>query len=263
MLDSRISIPKLAAANAAFQPISLEWREPNDTSKAQIRQDSESGRPGHNHRSTKGRHGKDHPHDPFGHCLPATGEVGGGHRHRVAGFGESDGLTHRQTSGWRVAAELDSLRRDHDLVLLDNPPHAETDLKIAIRGADLLLVPVQLSPADLWAMQATIDLGRAERKDALLVYNRVPPRGRSSQEVRDRIEKSDVEVASTQLGNRIAYSASLMSGLGVTEFAPRSAAAAEITDLASELIERLGRTPRPSSILLPRESRTSIETRPH
>ena len=185
------------------------------------------------------------------------------HRHRVAGFGESEGLTHRQTSGWRVAAELDSLRRDHDLVLLDNPPHAETDLKIAIRGADLLLVPVQLSPADLWAMQATIDLGRAERKDALLVYNRVPPRGRSSQEVRDRIEKSDVEVASTQLGNRIAYSASLMSGLGVTEFAPRSTAAAEITDLASELIERLGRTPRPSSILLPRESRTSIETRPH
>ena len=185
------------------------------------------------------------------------------YRHRVSGFGETDGLTHRQISGWRVGAELEKLKREYDIVLLDNPPHAETDLKIAIRGADLLLVPVQLSPADLWAMQATLDLAASEHTEALLIYNRVPPRGRSSQEVREMIERGDVPAADTQLGNRIAFSASLMSGLGVTEFAPRSSAAAEISDLAHELFERLGLSARKKRTEQPRARRSAADARLH
>jgi chromosome partitioning protein len=83
------------------------------------------------------------------------------YRNRVTNGVESDSLIHRQTSGWRVERELETLKRNHDLIILDNPPHAETGLKIAIRSADLLLVPVQLSPADHWAMQTTLDLAAA------------------------------------------------------------------------------------------------------
>ena len=162
------------------------------------------------------------------------------YRHRFAHFGKTEGLTHRQTSGWRVATEIEALRRDHDLILLDNPPHADTELKIAIRGSDLLLVPLQLSPTDFWAMRSTLDIAAAEGTSVVLVYNRVPPRGRLLKQIRDQIETDDLSVAETQLGNRIAFAASLMAGQGVTEFARRSPAAAEIWDLTDELLSRLG-----------------------
>jgi chromosome partitioning protein len=78
--------------------------------------------------------------------------------------------------GWRVAAEVERQRRDHDIVLIDSAPHAETEARLAVRAASLVLIPVQPSPMDVWATRATLDLAKAERVGALLVLNRVPPR---------------------------------------------------------------------------------------
>ncbi|MEM7170875.1 MAG: ParA family partition ATPase [Pseudomonadota bacterium] len=149
--------------------------------------------------------------------------------------GADETLILRQCSSWRSAIEVDALKRDYDLVLLDNPPGAEASSKIAIRGADLLLIPVQLSPADLWAMQATLDLATREDTDVLLVCNRVPPRSRLADEVLDKIRAQRLPVAKAQLGNRVAYAAALMVGQGITEFARSSAAAHEIRSLDAEL----------------------------
>ena len=77
------------------------------------------------------------------------------------------------------------------------------------------------------------------------------------------IERGDVPAADTQLGNRIAFSASLMSGLGVTEFAPRSSAAAEISDLAHELFERLGLSARNRRTEQSRARRSAADARLH
>src|ERR1700733_10525186 len=78
-------------------------------------------------------------------------------------------------TGWRVATEVERQARDHDIVLVDSPPHAATEARMAVRAASLTLVPVQPSPMDLWATRATLELARAERVPALLVLNRVPP----------------------------------------------------------------------------------------
>ena len=58
-------------------------------------------------------------------------------------------------SGWRVGTELDRLRNDFDVVLIDCPPHAETETKNAMRAADLVVIPVQPSPMDVWATTPT------------------------------------------------------------------------------------------------------------
>src|SRR5215210_3885497 len=65
--------------------------------------------------------------------------------------------------GWRLSVELDRLKREADLILVDTPPHAEAEAKAAVRAADLVLVPVQPSPLDVWASAATIELARKER----------------------------------------------------------------------------------------------------
>src|SRR3954466_3843606 len=57
-------------------------------------------------------------------------------------------ITLSQVSGWRLATELERLRREHEVVLIDTPPIIDTDARRAIRGADLVVVPVQPSAPD-------------------------------------------------------------------------------------------------------------------
>ena len=63
--------------------------------------------------------------------------------------------------GWRLGVELDRLKREADLIVVDTPPHTEIDAKAAIRSADLVLVPCQPSSLDIWASQGH---GRAGRQ---------------------------------------------------------------------------------------------------
>jgi chromosome partitioning protein len=51
----------------------------------------------------------------------------------------------------------------------------KTEAQIAVRTAGLVLIPVQPSPLDLWATEATPKMVRDERRRALIVLNRVMP----------------------------------------------------------------------------------------
>ncbi len=69
--------------------------------------------------------------------------------------------------GWKRANEIDRLREDSDLIIVDTPPHAETDARVAVRAAHLpTIIPVQPSPMDWWATQPTIDMSACGKKPA-------------------------------------------------------------------------------------------------
>ncbi len=137
--------------------------------------------------------------------------------------------------GWRLAVEIDRLRAAHDLLVIDTPPHAETDARVAVRAADLMLVPVQPSPMDLWATGATLDLARQEKRRPLLVLNRLPARSSMIAFSRERIAREGLPLAATGLGNRTAFAASMAEGAGVVETEPAGAASQEVTALAAEI----------------------------
>jgi len=136
-------------------------------------------------------------------------------------------------SGWRVPAALDRLRRAHDVVVLDTPPHAGTDAKVAIRAADLVLMPLQPSPADLWASEGTRRLAAEERRPLRALLNRVPAQGRMRDRVAAALGEMEVPLLEQCLGNRAHFASAFLEGLAVTEAAPRSAAAAEARALAA------------------------------
>lgn len=148
------------------------------------------------------------------------------------------GFTFSQIAGWRLAGEVDKLAREHDAVLIDSPPHAETEARIAVRAASLVVTPVQPSPMDLWATLPTLELARNERRRIVLVINRMPSRGRLATEMVEKLGALGVGVARATLGNRIAYAESLAVGLGVAESEPGSFATLEISALGQELWER-------------------------
>lgn len=155
------------------------------------------------------------------------------------GIGPAHPLHLSEVAGYRATNEISRLRGSHDLIIIDSPPHAETDAKVAVRAADLVVVPVQPSPMDLWAIQPTLRLAKAEKVSVLVVLNRVPPRGKIIETIRSQLEDDALPVAEGMLGNRLPFAASMMLGRSVLETAPRSPAAAEVRALASEIGARL------------------------
>lgn len=148
-------------------------------------------------------------------------------------------IDHRQISGWRTANEVDRLAAEHDVVLIDSAPHAETEARIAVRAASLVILPVQPSPMDFWATEPTLEIARQERVPALLVLNRVPRRTRLAASVIAAMGELGAEVSPAWLGSRIAFASTLMEGRGVTEAARAGAAADEIIALAEDLRGRV------------------------
>jgi chromosome partitioning protein len=151
------------------------------------------------------------------------------------------GFEFSQIAGWRLAAEAERLARDYDAVLIDSPPHAETEARIAVRAASLVIVPVQPSPMDLWATQPTLELAWSERRPVLLVVNRMPARSRLADEMVTKLAAFDIGVAHATLGNRVAFAETMATGHGVSEAEPASAAAHEIAALAQEIWDRTAR----------------------
>ena len=144
-------------------------------------------------------------------------------------------------SGWRTQATVDRLKAENDLVLIDSAPHAETEAKIAIRAADLVLVPIQPSPMDLWATEPTLALIRAEKRRPLLVLNRTQSRLKLAEALGKKIAALEADLARASIGNRTAFAASMLAGRGVVETDPGSKAAAEIGQLAREVTRLLGK----------------------
>lgn len=164
------------------------------------------------------------------------GSLGEWFERREERLGEArTGLSFRTASGWGAKREARSLARDHDMVLIDTPPHADLKSRCAMEQAALVVVPVQPSPGDMWATQATLEQVAKERVASLMVLKRVPQRSRLTAEIVAELEKFDAPLASARLGNRIAFSESLSIGGSAIEHQRTGAAANEVRSLAGEI----------------------------
>ncbi len=159
------------------------------------------------------------------------------YRQREAALGDAGaGMLLNTVSGWRARNEVARLAGDFDIVIVDSPPHAETEAKVAVRSASLVVVPVQPSPMDVWATGPTLELARIEKVPALLVLNRVPPRANLTEEMFAEVKALGGKIAKARIGNRIAFAAALVQGRAVGETQPRGLAAREISALAKEIL---------------------------
>ncbi|MBS0558444.1 MAG: AAA family ATPase [Proteobacteria bacterium] len=166
------------------------------------------------------------------------------HAIRAARAAPARSITLSDVAGWRIPAALDRLRADHAVVLIDSPPQIDTDARLAIRAADLVLVPVQPSHPDIWAAEGTLHLAEAEKRQAILILNRAPSASRLRDAVESDIARQGLPMLRQALGNRTAFAAAFAEGLGVTEASARSTAAQEMHALHAEikaLAEKLGR----------------------
>ena len=142
-------------------------------------------------------------------------------------------------SGWRLAKELENLKAAYDYVLIDTPPVIDSDARRAIRAADLVLIPMNPAPPDLWAAEGTLKLAAEEKRKTALVFNRAPAASRLRKRLEAEIAARGLTLLSVALANRAGYANAFADGLGVTEAGPTTQAAEELRAAAAALKELL------------------------
>ncbi len=160
---------------------------------------------------------------------------------RAAASKASADVTVAAVSGWRLGAELERLRKEFDYVLIDTPPVIDSDARRAVRAADLVLIPLNPAPPDLWAAEGTLKLAAEEKRPAVLMFNRASAGGRLRKRLEVEMKARGLVLMPVALGNRAGYTQSFADGLGFTEASPNAAAADELRAAALWLEERLGK----------------------
>jgi len=143
----------------------------------------------------------------------------------------------RMTDKWRIRREIERLEESHDFLIIDCPPHAQEESRIAVQKADLVIIPMQPSPMDLWATSRIVELTNIEEASTRILLNRV---NRNSRLGRRFIEELPRCRFDNYLGNRVSFPSAMADGLSVTETSPYSVAAQEIWMITEEVEQFFG-----------------------
>lgn len=147
---------------------------------------------------------------------------------------EDPGIDFSTASAWGVTYECRKLADSHDVVIIDTPPKADSDLRPSLRAADLVLIPVATSHLDLWAVEVVLYLADRERKPAMIVTTRARKGTRLAADIEEKIHEMESIVAETPMANRVVYAETLGTGKAALE-APKGPAHAEVTALVVEI----------------------------
>jgi chromosome partitioning protein len=169
--------------------------------------------------------------------VDPQGSLGEWFERREAAAGDvGPGLSFGTASGWGARREARSLARDHDVVVVDTPPKSDSESRPAVEAADLVCVPVQPTPVDLWATAPTLEMVQKQGTRSLIIVNRAVGRATLTGEMLKVIHELGHPAAAAVIGSRVAFAASMGAGLTVMETAPGGKAAAEIEALAQEVM---------------------------
>ena len=171
--------------------------------------------------------------------IDPQGSAGRWFMTRLEALGEPD-IEFSTASAWGASYEVKKLAARHDIVIIDTPPKADSDLRPAMRTADLVLIPVATSHVDLWAVEVVLYMAEREKKPALMVLTRARPGTRLAAEISAKIEEMEATVAETAMANRVVYADTMGHGKAAVE-APRGPARAEMAALRAEIEEMLDR----------------------
>ena len=132
-------------------------------------------------------------------------------------------------AGGDITDTLRTCRRaDVGLLVIDTAPHVLADAMAAATVADLVVIPTRAGILDIEAIDATVDIVRTVKANAVIVLNAVRPRGTLTNEARQALRIYELPICPTAIVNRAALADALIDGRGVQELDPRGKAADEI-----------------------------------
>jgi len=143
-----------------------------------------------------------------------------------------------------IHKEVRLLEAKYDFIVIDGPPRVYDVAKSAIAASDIVLIPLQPSPYDVWSAKEVVDL-IGEVKETLSMYktlkaafviNRKIQNTVIGRDVEEALQPYNIPVLKTHLYQRVIYAETAARGTSAIEEDPDSLAGKEIKELVEELI---------------------------
>lgn len=137
--------------------------------------------------------------------------------------------------------EIPAHAAKYEHVIIDGPPRVNELARAAILASDMVLIPVQPSPYDVWAAKDIVDLLREaavfkENQICRFVINRKIVNTAIGRDVVDALSSYSIPVLSASIAQRVAFAESAGQGGTVLETDPTGQAADEINELVDEIL---------------------------
>lgn len=144
-----------------------------------------------------------------------------------------------------IHKELPKIGADFDFVVIDGAPRVYDVARSAIYASDLVLIPVQPSPYDIWAAKEIVDLITEvkiykEKLKAAFVINRKIVNTAIGRDVVETLAEYELPVLKSHICQRVGFAESAAIGQTVLESGSESQASQEIESLTNEIMELIG-----------------------
>jgi len=138
--------------------------------------------------------------------------------------------------------DLEPIKDNFDYIIIDGAPQISKLAAAAIKASDVILIPCQPSPYDIWACDGLVELIKARQEvtggmpKAAFVVSRAIKNTKLSKEITQALMGYGLPVLSYGTTQRVSYPRSASEGKTVLTI-PKSHAAKEINALKDELID--------------------------
>lgn len=134
-----------------------------------------------------------------------------------------------------LEATLPSMAADGvQICFIDTAPTVTDQNRRIIELADLVLIPVQPSPLDAWAIGDTVAIAKQKGKPFLFVMTKANAQAKVTAQTIAALSHHG-PVAANFVANRVAYATAMASGLTAPELSPSGPAAQEIAAVWQEV----------------------------
>ena len=144
-----------------------------------------------------------------------------------------------------LAKDIQAIQDNQDWLIIDGAPQIAELAVAAIKCADLILIPVQPSPYDVWACEDLVEIIKTRQEvtngkpKAAFIISRVIKNTQLSKEIGEALAGYGLPVFKNFTSQRVIYPKSAATGSTVLDAEGATDAAAEIRAIAQELKEFL------------------------
>lgn len=145
-----------------------------------------------------------------------------------------------------IHKEIKALSKGRDHIIIDGPPRVYDVARSAIAASDLVCIPVQPSPYDVWAAKEIVDLIKEvsvaisdfRKIESTFIINRKIQNTAIGRDVIEAIAPYKLNTLASHICQRVAYAESASTGVTVMEEQKDKMAIQEIKDLAAEILKK-------------------------
>tara|TARA_B100000965_G_scaffold390964_1_gene398534 strand:- start:177 stop:809 length:633 start_codon:yes stop_codon:yes gene_type:complete len=155
-------------------------------------------------------------------------------------YGEGDiGISSYNFDIRNINEELKNIKRKYDFIIIDSPPSITYDTLQIVRASNKVFVPAQPSPLDLMATLPFLELAKKERKNPIIILNRVMARAKLTDAMILRLRYAGAKIARSRLSSKVIFAETFSVGRGVIDISVTSDAAKEIINAGNEILRNL------------------------